>query len=372
MAEKTKIGYVSIKPLDDVRTWSGTVNNLYLALAERYEIVPIIISKPKFFKLVDKVFEILRISYYPPFYSRYYRLAFACKIKNLDNVDILFGCALSHIFGSGIDKKDKKIIYLSDAVFSQMVGYYWFDLSEQRKNALDKLEANSLKLADQLIYSSDWARLAAIESYGVSEDKVSMLPFPAPLEDSFIDNKSVEKEEINLLFVGVDWKRKGVDNAINCIDALNASDKNHKYVLNIVGLTSDKQYNNVVFHGRLSRDDIEQRKKLVALYQNSDFFILPTKADCSPVVFSEAYEYGLPIISTRTGGVNYLVLDGETGLLFDVNEDGSNYAKRVMDLVNKPDEYKRISDACRQRFLDYHSRESWLSAFDKIVTKLNK
>ncbi|MCQ2482202.1 MAG: glycosyltransferase family 4 protein [Clostridia bacterium] len=367
-----KIGYVSVSSLDDVKTWSGTVNNLYLTMHDSYDIVPIIIPKPKLFSFADKVLNKLKISYYPRFYSSYYRRAFNKEIGKYEDVDILFGCALSHIFGSGIDKNGKKIIYLSDAVFSQMVDYYWFDLSAQRKKALNQLESNALNIADYLIYSSEWGKEGAISGYGVNENKISVMPFPAPLEDRFLNNKTVDKEEIRFLFVGVAWKRKGTDDAIECIQKLNSVDTKHKYVLDIVGLQSDVAYENVVFHGKLMRSDDKQRNELITLYQKADFFILPTKAECSPVVLSEAYEYGLPFISTRTGGVNDLVIDGETGFLFDVKDKGSVYAERIASLVNNPNAYKKVSDACRKRYEQRHSRESWIREFDRIIKEISE
>lgn len=370
MTKKTKIGYISVKPLEDVTNWSGTINNLYNTLLPEYEIVPVILRKPLVFKVIDVVNEKLNISFYPPFFTWYYRMDFNRKVRKLKDVDYLFGCALSQIFGSGINKNGKKLIYLTDAVFSDMLNYYWFNMSEQRRKKLDKLERNSMRDADHIIYSSEWSANGAINKYGVDKDKISIIRFPSPLDDEYEGSKEVDKEEIHLLFVGVDWKRKGADVAIECVTELNKIDKNHKYILDVVGLQSEKEYDNVVFHGKLYRSNPEQKRKLIDLYKNSKFFILPTKADCSPVVMAESYQYGLPFISTRTGGVADLVIDGETGFLFDVEDRGNLYAQRIAELVNNKEEYKRVSENCRRRYEQYHSRESWRRDFSLIIEKL--
>lgn len=372
MKEKTKIGYVSVKSLDEVRLFSGTVTNLYNVLKEEYEIVPVIIKKPLIFMLYDVICQKLHFSYYPRLLTKYYNKSFKRHISKLDSdVKYLFGCAISPIFGSNIDKQGRKLIYLSDAVFSNMVDYYWFDLSEQRKSALNELEKNSMRDSDHIIYSSKWSESGAINDYGVSKDKITIIPFPSPLEDEFEDNKSIEKEVIHMLFVGVDWKRKGTDVAIECVNELNRIDEKHKYILDIVGLQSENEYDNVIFHGKLMRNVDSQRKQLISLYKNADLFILPTKADCSPVVMSEAYQYGLPFISTRTGGVADLVIDGETGYLFELEDSGKTYATKIHSLVDNPLEYKRISDAARKRYENHHSRASWLREFGKIIEKLD-
>jgi glycosyltransferase involved in cell wall biosynthesis len=58
---------------------------------------------------------------------------------------------------------------------------------------------------------------------------------------------------------------------------------------------------------------------LVELYQQSDLFVLPTRADCYSLVALEAMACGLPVIVSSIGGIPDIVVEGETGYL--VNPD---------------------------------------------------
>lgn len=56
------------------------------------------------------------------------------------------------------------------------------------------------------------------------------------------------------------------------------------------------------------------------IYQQSDLFVLPTRADCYSMVTMEAMAAGLPVIVSRLGGIPEIVAEGETGFLIDVGD----------------------------------------------------
>ena len=60
--------------------------------------------------------------------------------------------------------------------------------------------------------------------------------------------------------------------------------------------------------------DADGLRKLV---QASDVLVLPTRADCSPIVVLEAGACGIPAIATRMAGIVDLIDDGTSGLLID-------------------------------------------------------
>jgi glycosyltransferase involved in cell wall biosynthesis len=67
----------------------------------------------------------------------------------------------------------------------------------------------------------------------------------------------------------------------------------------------------VIFKGRL-----DERSTLEAIAQ-SDILVLPSFMEGLPIVLMEALALGVPAVATRVAGIPELIVDGETGLLFD-------------------------------------------------------
>lgn len=65
----------------------------------------------------------------------------------------------------------------------------------------------------------------------------------------------------------------------------------------------------VRFAGRLDRD------AMAALYHQADISLNPSLADNMPNSVLEAMACGVPVVSTRVGGIPYLLRDGDTALL---------------------------------------------------------
>ena len=68
----------------------------------------------------------------------------------------------------------------------------------------------------------------------------------------------------------------------------------------------------------------KDRSRLTDLLMDSALLLVPTRADCSPIAFCEANGFGLPAVSTDTGGVSSLVRDGENGLLLPLTAGGES------------------------------------------------
>ena len=62
---------------------------------------------------------------------------------------------------------------------------------------------------------------------------------------------------------------------------------------------------------------------------NSDFLLLPTRAECAGVVFCEASAFGIPSITTDTGGVSTYVEDGINGFALPLAARAEAYADKI-------------------------------------------
>ncbi len=157
-------------------------------------------------------------------------------------------------------------------------------------------------------------------------------------------------------------ERKGHAHVLNALAHLRGTGQLTNFIYNIVGegpmedtlkgivstLSLDQH---VTFHGNL--DDASRN----SLYARSHAFVMPVSKD--PVdkegfglVFLEAAQYGVPSITTNIEGVDEAVIDGETGILLqDQNEE--NLAEAIL-LLEKNKEYAmRLGAAARERSKEF-------------------
>ena len=243
------------------------------------------------------------------------------------------------------------IILYTDAVISKMYSYYWFGISHSVRKEMDSLFEKGMQKSTRIIVTSDWAARGAKEDYQIT-DKVRMIPFGANLEDQIGD--AVEHEGINLLFVGVEWERKGGQISVDCIRELNRIDQTHHYTLHIVGCDAPYKIEdpNIKMYGFLNRNNETERNLLNQLRAEADLFLLPTKAECSGIVFCEACAYSLPSLTYDTGGISNYVVNGENGYRLPLSAGGADFAKKIRDIINNGDELTRLKKNARRKYED--------------------
>ena len=71
-------------------------------------------------------------------------------------------------------------------------------------------------------------------------------------------------------------------------------------------------------------------------YDEYDIFLNASNVDNLPGVILEAFACGLPVVSTKSGGIPYIVRDGFTGLLVE-KEDFKGMASQVGKLLENPE-----------------------------------
>jgi glycosyltransferase involved in cell wall biosynthesis len=97
------------------------------------------------------------------------------------------------------------------------------------------------------------------------------------------------------------------------------------------------------------------------LSREYDIFINTTDVDNAPVSVVEAMALGLPVISTKVGGIPYLVSHGEDGLLVDQNSV-DQFTAAVSKLVAEPGLVHRLSVNGRDKAMSFSAenvREHW-------------
>ena len=88
------------------------------------------------------------------------------------------------------------------------------------------------------------------------------------------------------------------------------------------------------------RDRVEyvaspSREELVRLYQEASVFALPSDEEGLGMVILEATSCAVPVVSTRSGGPDGIITDGEDGFLLPL-DDAAAMAGRLQSLLENP------------------------------------
>ena len=86
----------------------------------------------------------------------------------------------------------------------------------------------------------------------------------------------------------------------------------------------------------------------------------------TPVAILEAGATGLPVVSTRHGGIPDVVIDGETGFLVD-EDDVDGMAQCMLRLAEDPVLAGRLGDAARARIKSFFSMERSIAELWRII-----
>ena len=374
---KITIGYVSHSdPFADKKDWSGTTYKIREALelsgckivwvAYKKETTPIIIVKI-LLKIYSKLIRKNILTDHTKIVGKLQSLTIDKSCY--EECDYLFFSGQSQILAS-LDTK-KQIIYYSDATFQLMIDYYWHNLSSWTIKQGNDIERTALEKSKIIIHSNVWASNSAIDFYGTQKEKCHVLEFGANLEDDDITStEPYTGGELRVLFSGVEWKRKGAKVAIDTVGYLNKN--NIKAKLFLVGLNSiPEEYKNISFieHiGFLNKNIPEQYNKYISIIKQCHLLLLPTRAECSPIIFSEASAYGLPIFTYDTGGlINYVVNDCN-GYRLPLSEKEEAFAHKIKECIDSG-EFLRLKEGCLRLYKEKLNWKTWASRFNKLINE---
>lgn len=378
-----RIGYVTTMDPESQAAWSGTIHTIYKALNKRYQVEPIIIKQNFLLKKILSKFSKLKIKLFhsAPYQDNTSVLTArirSMRLKGLVNrfgskkIDVLFIPAGSTYLS--YSDFNIPVIYLSDATFHVMIDYYYTNLTKKQVENGNLIEKRAIENADKVIYSSDWAMNDAIDFYGINFEKCKMIPFGANMiSPNERKPKSIKsKKNINLLFVGVDSKRKGLIIAVDTINELNKNISGYKFTLTVIGNDEKwlKDNDNINVLGFLDKNKNGDIIKIHNAYKAADLFILPTTAEAAGIVFAESSMYGLPILTYATGGVSTYVKNEVNG--FTLPKNTKNFFEKIERLIENPGEYENMSYNAIQLYERIFNWDHWIADASKIIDDLVK
>lgn len=376
-----KIAFITSYDPEDKNSWSGTIYHIIQALqscGDLYYIGPVktrLRFIPRGFNYLAHIIG----KNYAYVHNNFISKAYAKKIEQElaeGSFDLIFAPSASAEIANL--KTNLPIIYLSDTTFALINEYYneyfsnLLDISKKDANFVEKC---AIRKADLLLYPSKWVADSAINDYGADESKVFVVPFGANLDE--IPSKDIvlkreKSDKCKLLFLGVDWERKGGKIAFKTL--LELEKLGIESELTVCGCIppEDFSHKNMVVIPFLDKTDIDQRRELNELLLKSDFLILPTRNEAYGIVFCESSAFGLPIITTDTGGVSGVVTNGQNGFMLPMDAEPREYAQLIHDIYQDDEKYYKLVKSSREIFDKKLNWDIWATKVCKLMNEIIK
>ncbi|NJL48891.1 MAG: glycosyltransferase family 4 protein [Leptolyngbyaceae cyanobacterium SM2_5_2] len=261
----------------------------------------------------------------------------------------------------------RPMVLWTDALLGSLVDFYPYltNLCRESRQQLHAMEKAALDRCALVILSSQWAIDSAAQLYGIPNHKLRIIPRGASRErdrtqaevEALIQNRP--SQPCRLLFVGVQWERKGGPMALEVAKMLNQRGLDTE--LWVVGCCppGGKLPDFVKVHGFIDRADPTGEARFDQLLGDAHFLILPTQADTFGVAISEANAAGVPCVASAVGGIPTVLETGVNGQALPLSATAEDYSDFIYSYFQDYPRYQQLAGSAWQTF---KHRLSWAAA----------
>jgi glycosyltransferase involved in cell wall biosynthesis len=302
-----------------------------------------------------------------PFVFKDYARQISSQLAKLRNVDIVCSGVNPCVQPIAYLECEQPIVIWTDTTFASAIDFYprYFrnNICEESVRDITDNERSALSRCSLAIFASEWGARSAIDHYQLDPSKVKVVPFGANIEcRRNLENikKTLDarpSDRCKLLFVGVDWIRKGGDIALGVAEELNRAGLPTE--LTVVGcqpVVSGSLPSFVHPLGYISNATREGQERLSRLFSESHLFIMPSRAESFGHVFCEASSFGVPSLATNVGGIPTAVRNDVNGRTFPRDASIKEYCIYISNLFSN---YSRYKDLSLSSFNEYNLRLNW-------------
>jgi glycosyltransferase involved in cell wall biosynthesis len=169
-----------------------------------------------------------------------------------------------------------------------------------------------------------------------------------------------------VLYVGRFAPKKGL---INLFDAIKQIDVDCELVLvgdgdqrDTLERRAEEVETDVQFEGFVLPSSVEK------YYRKASVFVLPsTEGEGMPNVVLEAMSWGVPVVTTESGGLPSMITDGSTGYLVPMR-DPAALRRKIETLLSNSSKRKEMGNAARQYVYENHSWEQNIDSLEQIYS----
>lgn len=202
------------------------------------------------------------------------------------------------------------------------------------KRFIKKSEIKTYQDATMIFTFGNLVARSLVTQYQIPKEKVVAV-YSGSNVTLNIDDQLKKNFSKNILFVGVEWKRKGGEILLKIFEEVL---KYHPDAsLTIVGCSPKNiKLPNCHVIGKIPLESVAD------YYKFASIFCLPTMREPFGIVFVEAMNYKLPIIANNIGCLPDLVTNDYNGYLIDNNIN--DYTKAICDLFENPIKCQQLGE----------------------------
>lgn len=234
-------------------------------------------------------------------------------------------------------------------------------------------ERRLIKNAPYLIVDTQYVA-EELKKYDGSNHKMTVIP--QGIDDIFYI-LSCSETSTEILSVGAFSARKGHKLLIKAFEEL--LKRGVEAHLTICGTIAEQCYykelqdylKNSPFGEQICLKCDLSKEKLYKMYQKAHLFALHSQEESQGIALVEAMAVGLPVVSTKVGGIPDVIEDQETGLLSEYG-DVIAFSNSLEALISNKELWTTISDRCRQKSTQYawsHIAEKVEEVYQKVRDK---
>jgi FkbM family methyltransferase len=224
-----------------------------------------------------------------------------------------------------------------------------------------KLEDIALGYADQL-HPLTRANLEHVRDHAAPATSVPAEVIWLGLADRATGPRQAAHDGVEILFVGRLEPRKGIDTLIAAATRVlrdrpevrlrvagaenpYASEDPRPYAERVRELLASEPdvLSRIQFEGEVDEATLD------GLFQSCDIFCAPSRYESFGLMNVEAMMFSRPVVSCRVGGIEEVVVDGETGILVEP-DDAEQLQQALRRLVDEPGLRDRMGAAGRRRY----------------------
>ncbi|MBC8473953.1 MAG: glycosyltransferase family 4 protein [Candidatus Omnitrophica bacterium] len=286
--------------------------------------------------------------------------------KKLDEIkpDLVHAHMLGYYTLAALDKGYKRVVVSTHGLFdSSQPSFY--DLKAKIRSCFQIcMSIRCMKKTENFILNSPFARKYLSRQLRHK----NIYELNNPVSDSFFNIDRDSEEEGRLLFVGNISRAKGLMVLLHAINIVKkgfggirlriaGQTREDKFYQQLLGFIKENGLDNhVQFLGSLNEEELKEE------YKKASMFVFPSQQDVAPLALLQAMAAGKAIVTTRVGGIPYIIDDGVNGFLVD-KQDFMGLAEKIALFMKEP--------ALRKRFgLNAHTKVFEDYRIDEVSRKL--